>query len=347
MNRRTEIFVGAVILLTTFLCVPAQAQERVAAEAPSQVFVVNTQDASVSLVDITTMKEIRRIPVGARPYGVVVSRDGRRLAVGVEDEEKVKFFDTVDFKLVGETRVGKMYNDHIVLTPDGRHILVANFYSDDVVAIDAETMKEAYRIKGASAPHVIKYGPLRKHAYVTCKKITGIAIVDPQSRQLVKFHQINVNPRSLTFAPDESKVYFGSFWVDGFFEMDAESGKVTRLFSLQPPAGNTAPQEVTYHGVETVFPGIVLAANEGRSYVDAVDVRSGKQVDRLNEGVSKPCCVERIPSEAGGAARVLVSNIEDGTLQLVEVSPEGKLRSIAKARVGKAPKRVAFMPISR
>ncbi len=66
MNRRTEIFVGAVILLTTFLCVPAQAQERVAAEAPSQVFVVNTQDASVSLVDITTMKEIRRIPVGAR-----------------------------------------------------------------------------------------------------------------------------------------------------------------------------------------------------------------------------------------------------------------------------------------
>jgi hypothetical protein len=48
-------------------------------------------------------------------------------------------------------------------------------------------------------------------------------------RKLVKFHQINVNPRSLTFSPDESKVYFGSFWVDGFFEMDAESGEVTRL----------------------------------------------------------------------------------------------------------------------
>jgi len=101
------------------------------------------------------MKEVRRIPVEPRPYGVVVSRDGRRLAVGVEDEEKVKFYDTTNFKLLGETRIGKMYNDHIVLTPDGRYILVANFYSDDVVAIDTETMKEAYRIKGASAPHVI------------------------------------------------------------------------------------------------------------------------------------------------------------------------------------------------
>jgi YVTN family beta-propeller protein len=347
MHRRTKLLVGGLILLATFLCVPAPAQEKLAAETPRQVFVVNTQDASVSLVDIATMTEVRRISVGPRPYGVVVSRDGRRLAVGVEDEERVKFYDTTDFKLLGETRIGKMFNDHIVLTPDGRNILVANFYSDDVVAIDSETMKEAYRIKGASAPHVIKYGPLRKYAYVTCKKITGIAIVDPQSRQLVKFHQINVNPRSLTFAADESKIYFGSFWVDGFFEMDTESGKVTRLFALGPPAGNSAPQEVTYHGVETVFPGIVLAANEGRSYVDAVDVRSSKQLDRLTDGVSKPCCVERIPSAVGGPVRVLVSNIEDGTLQLAEVSPEGKLRSIAKAKVGKAPKRVAFMPASR
>jgi YVTN family beta-propeller protein len=346
MKERLKIF-GGLIVLAIVASVSVEAQEVRAELPPRQVFVVNTQDASVSLVDIASMKELRRIPVGPRPYGVVVSRDGRRLAVGVEDEERVKFYDTAEFKLLGETPIGKMFNDHMVLSQDGRHVMVANFYSDDVVAIDVETMKEAYRIEGASAPHVIKYGPLRKNAYVTCKKITGIAIVDPQNRKLVKFHQTNVNPRSLTFSPDESKVYFGSFWVDGFFEMDPQSGKVTRLFAIQPPATNAAPQEVTYHGVETVFPGIVLAANEGRSYVDSVDVRSGKQLDRLTEGVAKPCCVERIPGEPGDAVRVLVSNIEDGTLQLVEVTANGKLRSIARARVGKAPKRVAFMPVSR
>lgn len=344
MSVQTKMVLWIIILLTNPLSVLAKPQQKLP-ETPRHVFVVNTQDASVSLVDIATMKEFRRIPVGPRPYGVVVSPDGQWVAVGVEDEEKVKFFNTKDFKLLGETRIGKMFNDHMVLTPDGRYVLVANFYSDDVIGIDAETMKEAYRIKGASAPHVIKYGPLKKYAYVTCKKITGIAIVDPQNRKLIKFHQINVNPRSLTFSPDESKLYFGSFWVDGFFEMDTESGKVTRLFSFDPLGSNTVPQEVTYHGVEAVFPNIVLGANEGRSYVDAVDVRSGKQLDRLTEGVAKPCCVERIPGDVGGSLRVLVSNIEDGTLQLVEVSPQGKLRSIAKAQVGKAPKRVAFVPV--
>jgi DNA-binding beta-propeller fold protein YncE len=325
------------------LTLPGTAQER-PSDAPRQVFVVNTGDGTVSLVDLAGMKELRRYEVGPRPYGIAVSRDGKTAAVGVEDEECVKFYSLPEFKLKGKAPVGKMFNDHIILTQDGKHILVANFYSDDVLGIDIETMQEAFRIEGCSAPHVVKYGPQRKHAYVTCKKVTGIAIIDPAGRKLVKFHQINVNPRSLTFSPDESKVYFGSFWVNGFFEMETATGKVTRLFAFDPPKADAPPQEVTYHGVEAVAPNLVLGANEGHSCVDAVDVREGKLLDRLTEGVSRPCCIELIPAPKGAPVRVLVSNIGDGSLQFVAVSPEGKLKSLGKAMVGKAPKRVAFLP---
>ena len=337
-----SLFTSALLLVPSVYTFQGHSQESVKQILPAKVFVVNTQDASVSLVDLKTMKEAHRFQVGPRPYGIAVSRDGRTVAVGVEDEEKVKFYDINGFKLKGETPIGRMFNDHMILTADGKHFLVANFYSDDVVAIDATTMKETFRITGASAPHVIKYGPLRQRAYVTCKKITGIAIVDPVERKLVQFHQLNVNPRSLTFSPDETKLYFGSFWVDGFFEMDALSGKVTKLLAFNPPPGNAAPQEVTYHGVESVAPNIVLAANEGRSYVDSVDVNTGKLLDRLTDGVAKPCCIERIPGSLD-PVRVLASNIGDGTLQLVEMSREGKLKSIGKTQVGKAPKRVAFL----
>jgi hypothetical protein len=40
----------------------------------------------------------------------------------------------------------------------------------------------------------------------------------------------------------------------------------------------------------------------------------------------------------------LISNIGDGTLQLAELTAEGNLKSHGKAAVGKAPKRVAFVP---
>jgi YVTN family beta-propeller protein len=331
-----------VLALALGLAVPSasRAEDRA---VPKQVFVVNTQDASVSLVDLATMKELERYPVGPRPYGIAVSQDGRTVAVGVEDEECVKFFALPEFKEKGRTPIGKMFNDHIVLTQDGKHVLVANFHSDDVVGIDMESMQEAFRIKGCSAPHVIKYGPLKKRAFATCKKVTGIAIIDPDGRQLIKSIGMNVNPRSLTFSPDEKKVYFGSFWVDGFFEMDVESGKVTRLFKYDPPEGNSDPQEVTYHGVEMLTDRVLVAANEGRSYVDAVDVSTGRLLERLS-GVSRPCCVERIPGQAGPGVRFLISNIGDGTLTLAELTAAGSLRSLGRAEVGKAPKRVAFLP---
>jgi DNA-binding beta-propeller fold protein YncE len=341
----TRINVSAVVLALVVGASSAQgcADQPFDGASPSQLLAVNTGDGTVSHVDLASMKEVKRHQVGPRPYGVAVSRDGKTVAIGVEDEEKVKFFSLPEFTPKGETKIGKMHNDHIILTQDGKQVLVANFYSDDVVAIDVESMQEAFRIKGCSAPHVVKYGPLKKHAYVTCKKVTGIAIIDPASQSLVKFHQINVNPRSLTFSPDESKVYFGPFWVNGIFEMDAASGKVTRLIELPPPPENCAPQEVTYHGVEAVHPNIILAANEGRSLLDAVDVSSGKLIDRMTE-VSKPCCVERIPGPDGVAKRVLVSNLGDGTLQIVEVATDGKLASRGRIQVGKAPKRVAFLP---
>jgi DNA-binding beta-propeller fold protein YncE len=342
MNART---MSNAVMLFSALTLGLAAEARSADSIPHEVFVVNTQEGSVSLVDLNAMKQVKRFQVGPRPYGIAVTKDRKTLAVGVEDEEKVKFFSLPDFKLKGETRIGKMFNDHIILTQDGSHILVANFYSDDVVGIGVESMNEAFRIEGCSAPHVVKYGPLKKYAYVTCKKITGIAIIDPAARKLVKFHQINVNPRSLTFSPDESKVYFGSFWVNGIFEMDAETGKVTRLFAFDPPEGNSGPQEVTYHGVEAVTDHIVLAANEGRSHVDAVDVTTGRLLDRLTADVSSPCCVERVPGTSrNGTVRALVSNIGEGTLQLVEMSKAGKLKSLGKVQVGKAPKRVAFLP---
>ena len=271
---------------------------------------------------------------------------GRTVAVGVEGEGKIVFLDTDRHEVVAEVAIGKMHHDHMVLTLDRKHILDANYHSDSIVGIDVKTMKEAFRIRGCSAPHVIKYGPLRKHAYVTCKKVTGIAIVDPAERNLVAFHQLEVNPRSLTFSADESKLYFGSFWVDGFFEMDVGSGAVTRLLRLPTPKGDSAPRKVTYHGCEAIGNDIVLAANEGRSYVDAVNVRTGELLDRLTD-VSKPCCIERIPGPAGQPVRVLVSNIGDATVQVVEVSTAGQLKSLGKIQVGKAPKRVAFLPPAR
>ena len=87
------------------------------ADEPAKVFVVNTQDASVSLVDLRTMKEERRFPVGPRPYGIAVTQDGRTVAVGVEDEEAVRFKSAQRrFGIARYTTIGviSIQIDHII-----------------------------------------------------------------------------------------------------------------------------------------------------------------------------------------------------------------------------------------
>ena len=155
----------------------------------------------------------------------------------------------------------------------------------------------------------------------------------------------NPTVTSYTLAGLPAFAILGSFVLANWAYQGAMPFYNAMMFELAPPKDNRKPQEVTYHGVEAVYDNIVLAANEGRSYVDAVDVKEGKHLDRLTADVSKPCCIERIPGT--DPVRVLVSNIGDGSVQLVEVSKEGKLKSLGKVDVGKAPKRVAFVPASR
>jgi hypothetical protein len=81
-----------------------------------------------------------------------------------------------------------------------------------------------------------------------------------------------------------------------------ETGKVAKLFKFDPPKGNSDLQEVTYHGVEMLTDKVLVAANEGRSYVDAVDATNGNLLDHISK-VSKPCCVEKIPGQSGASVK--------------------------------------------
>ena len=63
--------------MRTLISMLALALAGVAGVQPREVFVVNTQDASVSRVDLSAVKEVGRFPVGSRPYGIAVTRRRR------------------------------------------------------------------------------------------------------------------------------------------------------------------------------------------------------------------------------------------------------------------------------
>jgi YVTN family beta-propeller protein len=52
------------------------------ANAAGLAFVINSGDASVSLIDVDTHREVRRIPVLREPHHMALTPDGKSLLVG-------------------------------------------------------------------------------------------------------------------------------------------------------------------------------------------------------------------------------------------------------------------------
>ena len=52
---------------------------------------------------------------------------------------------------MGKTPIGKVFNDQFVVTQEGSSVMVEDFYNDDVIINQIETMNETGRITGWSA----------------------------------------------------------------------------------------------------------------------------------------------------------------------------------------------------
>mgnify|MGYP001824314370 FL=1 len=114
------------------------AAEIVAYDAATQrAFVVNANDASVDVLDISDPTDPQKIaaidvtlagPSLGNANSVAVS--GGLLAVAVERDPKqsiglVAFYDTDSLKLLGTVPAGSL-PDMLTFTPDGRYVVVAN-----------------------------------------------------------------------------------------------------------------------------------------------------------------------------------------------------------------------------
>lgn len=339
-RRRRAHLVNSGLVLAAFLGVGRAVQARHVLDA----FVVNTLDGSVSVVNPHDMQETRRFSVGKRPHGIAVSSEYGTVIVGVEGESKLKFFNSTSFELMSAVSVDGMAQCGVVLTPDEKHVLIAHPPGGDLIGIAVETRKEAFRIEGVGAAGYVRYGSSKASVYATTRLSPGIAVVDPVAQKLLRRIPLNVCPIAVACAPDESRVYLTSPWVDGILDLDAGWARITRLIPLPPPPEKASPVEAAYSSLTVLDGGLVVAASEERSLVDVVDVATGKPRDRV-ASLIRPAWVERVVSPVGpptpGRSALLIST-GDHTVQRVEIGADGKLILGAKAKVGTGPRCIAF-----
>ncbi len=335
-------FIRAALLMLLTLPTLLSANTPAPATVAPMVFVVNQADSSVSLVDIDAMKVLRTIHVGISPYFVSVSGDQTTLAVAVEGEEKVKFYDTRTFELKGEVAIGKMYAEHMMEFPDGKRFMLANRYGNAILIIGYESMKIEDRIENVSAPHNIRLGGTEKLVFATSKVNPGISVIDLNARKVVRFVSTKYIPRGLASSPDDRYFYAGGNWISGMFTYETATGNLVRFNQTPLPGKNEQVVENTYHGFEAVNDSVVLGTYEGLSALDVINARTGKLIART-EQVAMPSAVLKWPGKPNW---YVFTNMKASSVQTFHLTPDYRIELGPSVKCGtgriELPKRFCF-----
>src|SRR5665213_2265530 len=64
-------------------------------------YVSNERDNTISVVDLDQMKTVGTIPVGQRPRGITLTKDGSQLLVCASDDDTIQIIDTKTLRIIG------------------------------------------------------------------------------------------------------------------------------------------------------------------------------------------------------------------------------------------------------
>ena len=153
----------------------------------SQLYLSNEALHSLDVVDSRTLRVKRRIPLSGRPNNISVSKDGRKVYVGImEMPGSVDIIDTQALANIKTLPVeGAIHN--VYVTPDGKHAVAGSIHTSTINVIDTATDELAWTLKMSAGirPMTFDTNPdgSTKNIYVQLSNFHGFAVVDFNARK--------------------------------------------------------------------------------------------------------------------------------------------------------------------
>jgi streptogramin lyase len=285
------------------------------------VFVLNSGDANIAVMDAHTRQEIRRIPVLREAHHLVVSPDGRELVVGDSGGNELFFLDPASGELLRRLRISNPY--HLEYSPDGRHFVVASLRRSQIDIYDAETKTLLHRFRQPDKPSHLAFSPDSRWVYVTLQGTGQVAAVDMTTRTTAWVVEVGPEPAGIIW--HRGRLLIGLMGRDEFVSLDPATRELRTAFRVGRGAHNVFPSPDGRH---------LYATSRVESRIAEVDAET-LAVTRVFEVPGGPDCIAfdsegRIYATLRWIGRVLVLDPRTGEQ--------------AQMRVGRSPHGIFVMP---
>ncbi len=193
------------------------------ADATGLAFVVNSGGASISLVDMTSQKELRRIPVLREPHHVALSPDGKSLLIGDTVGNEMLFFDPATAALQKRMPVADPYQ--LGFSPDGKFLVVNGLARNQVDVYEAASMQLLKRFPIASMPSHLDYAPDSSRVFVSLQGTDSLVAIDLNRLAILWKETVGKTPAGVLW--HDGKVLVADMGTDYVAVVDPADGRVT------------------------------------------------------------------------------------------------------------------------
>ncbi len=290
MSSRPARLAAAIAALLAGALVGACREAPPAAPAPRvRVYVSNETAGTVAIIDPVTGVVEAAIPVGKRPRGLRVSRDGKRLYValsgspiappGVDEStlppadrsaDGIAEVDIATRKTLRTIHSGQD-PEAFDLSPDGKWLYVSNEETAEMSVVDLQAGAVTRRVKVGDEPEGVTVSPDGTVVYVTCEEDHIVVAIDTATFAERARVMVGQRPRSIVALPDGQTLFVTDENSSSVSVVNAARHSLAATIRL--PKVDAAPTPPRPMGAVLSPDGTLLFVSNGRARsVSVIDV---------------------------------------------------------------------------
>lgn len=237
------------------------------------LYIENSRGGDISVVDLNTYKEIKRIPLGdnAHPDDIVGSSDGKTLYLNglvridghpspdaSEDYSKLIAVSTETDEVIWEEKVRGQLG-HMLISPDDRYLYVALFDMYFLLRFDTRTHETTYIPVNFLGGHGVRISRDGKRLYLGSILYGEMDVIDLDSHKVIQRIFFRDPVRPFDVLRNEQTAYVQTSWLHGFHVVDLKQNRILRTIAL-PMLG--AEIAVPLEWPNTFDHGMILTPDE-------------------------------------------------------------------------------------
>ena len=294
-----------------------------AAQAPAPIFVLNSLEGNVSVIDPVTWTETKRIPTGKEPHHLYLTPDEKSVIVANALSDSLTFIDPRTAE-VQRVVPGILDPYHLRFSPDMKwFVTVANRLNHiDIYKWDGQTPTLVKRIASSKTPSHMWIDSKSTTVWATMQDSNELVAVDLATQTIKWRVKTGPMPADVFGTPDDKTILVGLTGGDGVEVYDVSNGPGKKIKKIQTGKGAHAFRAVgdKQH---------VLVSNRVANTISKIDYKSFSVVDQF-PGPSGPDCMD---ITADGQTILLASRWEQ-KLSVIDMATRKVIRQI---KVGKSP----------